>query len=108
MELTNILQKCSQSEKDREQKLVQLVYPVLLQCLYPFAPHLASDVWDSLYKSDIRKSDFKSNILVLEKLCQDTNLSDYEKFKINVNGKFLGNFNFDKSQVESITEDEII
>lgn len=25
-----------------------------------------------------------------------------------MNGKFLGNFNFDNSQVESITEDEII
>ena len=45
MEITNILQKNPIAEG----------YEHLIKGLYPFAPHLASEIWDKLVKGDIRQ-----------------------------------------------------
>ena len=43
MEFTNILQKSD------DPNLLGISYPILIRALYPFAPHLTSDLWYKLY-----------------------------------------------------------
>ena len=43
MEMTNIFQKSD------DPNLLGIGYPILIRALYPFAPHLTSDLWFSLY-----------------------------------------------------------
>ena len=46
MELNNYLGKLAASEDHREPWLLGYIY--LVQALYPFAPHLCSEVWETL------------------------------------------------------------
>lgn len=43
MEITNIMQKTQDHE------VLVAAFPLLVRALYPFCPHLASDIWSSLH-----------------------------------------------------------
>ena len=75
MEITNLLQKTP----------IKAGFDHLLKGLYPFAPHLTAEIWEKLYKADIRQG--KENYDEILQKCQKTKEME---LKVSVNGKFVG------------------
>ena len=101
MEITNILQKTE------DPNLLGIGYPILIRALYPFAPHLTSDLWFQLYDelegADGEKYIISENNAQLTKILISpdirspnsfiSNLRSIKSFsdlKVSLNGKFLG------------------
>lgn len=110
MEITNVLNK-TDAKVGREELVLGYLY--LLKGLYPFAPHLASELWESLQRkmvkheaslrlfgfdtsqTDIRLAFLESEAAVdldklLETIIAASKDSNVTQVKVSLNGKYLG------------------
>jgi leucyl-tRNA synthetase len=55
MELTNCLYKFSDKHPE-DRDLSKLVFSYLTRGLYPYCPHLASEVWTLTYQGDVNQA----------------------------------------------------
>jgi len=55
MELTNCIYKFSDKHPE-DKDLSKLVFSYLTRGLYPYCPHLASEVWGLTYQGDINQA----------------------------------------------------
>ena len=53
MEVTNKIYK----HKDIDQELSRLAYGYLIKGLYPYCPHLASEVWSNCFTTDLESNE---------------------------------------------------
>ena len=64
----------------------QFAYSHLVVCLYPYAPHLAQEIWSKLYPEALDIRDYKiPDYAQILKSIQDT-----ITFSVSLNGKFAG------------------
>ena len=65
-------------------------FSILVKCLYPFAPHLASEIWWKSHHQDIRTASSLGDDLQTFKSILKPKTDTTLPFKLSINGKFAG------------------
>ena len=87
--------------KENQEEVQALVYMYQVQSLYPFVPHLASELWENMHEKVVSMGFDKK----IDKLQWDniSNLMEESstkvKMRVSLDGKFLGIVEVDKDLI---------
>ena len=99
MELTNRLYKYTDQHPE-DTDLVKLVFSYLARGLYPYCPHLASEVWAACFTGDI--NDYENHLPAYEELRDKVKVG--VTVTIQLNGKLVCTIKVPSSDAEDASK----